>query len=151
MKNETKQITPEENPELKKALAVMREGGYTCVLCSGGEVRTSTSHGIRPLLDWIEDTESFEGFYAADQIVGKAAALLYVKMGIAALYADVLSEKAVRILEQYEIPYAAGRTVPHIINRTGDGMCPMEQTVLDIEDPDAAFKALKTKAALMRK
>ncbi|MBR3992234.1 MAG: DUF1893 domain-containing protein, partial [Anaerotignum sp.] len=37
--------------------------------------------------------------------------------------------------------------VEYIINRTKTGMCPMEQTVLDVEDAEEAYEALRNKLA----
>ena len=38
-----------------------------------------------------------------------------------------------------------------IVNRTGDGVCPMEQTVSQLEDPQAAYAALRRKRDEMRR
>ena len=39
----------------------------------------------------------------------------------------------------------------YIINRTRTGMCPMEETVLGIEEAEAAYEALKLKLAELAK
>ena len=46
-----------------------------------------------------------------------------------------------------EIPFSYEKEVEYIINRTKTGMCPMEQTVLQIEDAEEAYEALKIKLA----
>ncbi len=128
-----------------RAREELDKGGYTCVLRSEEGMLCSSEHGIRPLLLWIRKGTDLKDYSAADQIVGKAAALLYAKMGVRAVYAKLLSEKAIPVLERYGIVYYADETAPFIINRAGDGMCPMEQTVLQIEDPDEAAEALAKK------
>ena len=62
--------------DIEKAKKLLADGSYTCVLCKGDTVRTSSLHGIRPLLGWIHEETDYHGFAAADQIVGKAAAFL---------------------------------------------------------------------------
>ena len=132
-------------PDYGKAKEMLLQEKYTCVLCRGDDLQCSRQNGIRPLLAWIRDNKDYTGCSAADQIVGKAAALLYARMGIVSLYGQVMSERAIPVLEKFHIFYEAEKTAPYIINRAGDGMCPMEQTVLDLDDPDAAFDALSAK------
>lgn len=78
-----------------------------------------------------------------DKIVGKAAALLYALMGIEALYAEVLSEGAEDVLRRFRILTEYEKIVPAIINRKGDGICPMEEAVKETEDPLSAFEILQ--------
>lgn len=137
--------------EAEQAVAALRNG-FTCVLMRGGRLHTSKATGIRPLLDWLaEDPACFEGAFVADKILGKAAALLLLRGGLdrsaGGVYGEVLSDGAARILEQYGIPYTCGSRVPYIINRRGDGVCPMERQVRDIDDPAAAHAALLAAAA----
>lgn len=54
------------------------------------------------------------------------------------------------VFQQHGIPYACGRRVPHIVNRRGDGVCPMEHRVRDIDAPAAAHTALLAAVAAMR-
>ena len=75
--------------------------------------------------------------------MGKAAALLYALMGIEALYAEVLSESAEDVLRRFRILTEYEKIVPAIINRKGDGICPMEEAVKETEDPLSAFEILQ--------
>ena len=59
---------------------------------------SSTERGVKPLLDFIENGPNLRGFSAADKIVGKAAALLYVLLGVKEVYAPVMSETALYTL-----------------------------------------------------
>ncbi|MFW5856126.1 MAG: DUF1893 domain-containing protein, partial [Bacillota bacterium] len=36
-----------------------------------------------------------------------------------------------------------GQKVEQIVNRSGDGMCPLEKSILNIEDPEKAYQQLK--------
>ena len=65
------------------------------------------------------------------------------------LYACVASEGAVEVCRKRGIRLTYGTLAPHIINRRGDGSCPMEKAVADIDDPFEALAAVrKTLAAL---
>lgn len=133
------------NTNLQKATAILAEGEYTCVLCLGTAVHTSALRGVKPLLDWLDSGEDLRGFCAADRIVGNAAAFLYVLLGVSAVYADVMSEKAKQTLESHGIEAVCALEVSGIINRINTGPCPMEQAVSGISDPDAALAAIKSK------
>lgn len=132
-----------------KARNILLSEGYTCVLCRGDRVYTSASRGVRPLVAWFEGPESFEGFSAADKVVGRATAFLYVLLGVRSVYACVISSPALQVLNDYHIAVEYGELAEYIVNRSGDGMCPFEAAVLDIEDPARAYSAIKRKMSEM--
>lgn len=138
------------NDNLKKAIDFMKSGGYTCVLCKGETVYSSVQRGVKPLLDWIDSGLDLRGFSAADKVVGKAAAFLYVLLGVEEVYAPVMSEGAVSTLIKNGIQPTCDKTVGNIINRAGDGFCPMESAVGDIILPSEALIAIRAKLAEMQ-
>lgn len=78
----------------------------------------------------------------ADKIIGKAAALLLILGGAKAVYGEVMSENAHRLLTEAGLEVQYGSLVPYIVNRKEDGMCPMEQAVAGLSDPKEAPAAL---------
>lgn len=132
------------NERLKALLA---EENLTCVLSDGNRLIKSRERGVKPLIGFIESGKSFKGFTAADKVVGKAAALLYALMGVTALYAGVISAGALEVCNSNGIYVEYGKSVQYIINRNGDGVCPMEQATAQISDPLAAFEAIKQRLA----
>ena len=130
------------NERLKALLA---EENLTCMLSDGNRLIKSRERGVKPLIGFIESGKSFKGFTAADKVVGKAAALLYALMGVSSLYASVISEGALTVCKSFGISVEYGTLTQNIINRRGDGFCPMEQAVADISDPQTAFNAVKEK------
>ncbi|HOA84567.1 MAG TPA: DUF1893 domain-containing protein [Bacillota bacterium] len=133
------------NNDLRKAKKLLENGNYTCVLCHGDDTLTSDLPGISPMMNFIKSNFDLRGYSAADRIVGKAAALLFVLAGIREVYAGVISDGAAAALEAHGIPYEYERRVEFITNRTGTSICPMEATVKNIDDPAAAYKALSAK------
>ncbi len=114
----------------------------TCALVRGETVYTSTLRGVRPLVQWAQSGENLRGVCAADKVVGKATAFLYVHLGAHAVYARVISETALVVLRDHDIETAYDTLVPYIINRQGDGMCLFEKAVLSITDPENAFDVI---------
>jgi len=131
--------------DLEQAIKLLQEGDYTCVLLGEDQVYTSTSRGVKPLVQWLRSGLNGNGFFAADRVVGKATAFLYVLLGVRAVYAHVISRSALDILRRFRIEARYGTVVDHIINRKGDGICPFEATVLQIQDPTSAFTAILQK------
>ncbi len=127
---------------LMKAKELLESGGYTCVLTDGTAVYTSTLRGVRPLVQFLRSGTIPSGFSAADKVIGKATAYLYVLLGVREIYAQVISEPAVGVLQENGIHVQYGQMVSNIINRKGDGICPFEATVMDITDPENAYDAI---------
>ena len=122
---------------------LLKKNGYTCVLCKGDRVYTSTNRGVKPLLDFYESGEDFSGFSAADKVVGAGAAQLYVLLGVCEVWAETASVCAERLLKDNNIIISAEKTVENIINRRGDGFCPIEAAVKNIKEPQKAFEKIK--------
>ena len=129
--------------DAEKAKAILEQNGYTCVLCCGEAVSHSIYRGVRPLVDFLDSGADYAGFSAADKVVGKATAFLYVLLGVREVYAGVLSDAAAAVFEVYGIPYFCGQRVPAIRNRSNTGFCPMEQATRDIQDPAQALAAVR--------
>ena len=136
--------------DLHNARRRLTEGGYTCVLCRGNEFHTATARGVRPLLDWLDSGLDLRGFSAADKVVGRATAFLYVLLGVRAVHALVMSAPAREALQSNGIDASCDREVPGIINRRGNGPCPFEEAVLDISAPELALTAIRKKQFVMR-
>ena len=120
-------------------------GDITVCLAKSDNIVASNRRGIAPLIELCASKNSYVGYSAADKIVGKAAALLYVYIGVKAVYAEVLSAAAEKVFCDHGIVYVYGKKVDYIINRNGDGRCPMEQAVAEISSPHDALIAVKQK------
>lgn len=129
--------------DLTKAIRLLETGTYTCVLCKGDSILLSTERGVRPLVEWLEAGKDVNGFVAADKVVGKAAAFLYILLGVKEVFAPVMSESAIYTLARYGIQPICNATTKRIINRAGMDLCPMEQAVLEIFDPKEALSAIR--------
>ncbi len=88
---------------------------------------------------------NLQGFSAADKVVGKATAFLYALLNVQAVYANVISKAALETLQKSQIFVEYGEIVEHIINREKSGVCPFESAVLDIDDTENAYLAIRQK------
>lgn len=127
----------------KTAKEILIKNGYTCVLFCEGQEYHSTLRGVKPLIDFLESGKDFKGFSAADKTVGLGAAHLYILLGVKSVWANVMSTPAKDLLEQNGISIFYESLVPFIINRKGDGPCPIETAVKGIACSKQAFKVIK--------
>ena len=131
--------------KLERLRDMLISGNQTCVISDGTEYITSRERGVKPLIALIDGGRRLDGFYAADKVVGKAAALLYAYMKIEALYACVLSEKALAVCKAHGIGVEYDVLAKSIINRKGDGICPMETLTENVCEPSIALDMIKLK------
>jgi len=102
----------------------------------------SKQEQLRPLLDYIDRfSPQVKGVVIFDRIVGNAAALLLKKAFCLEIHSPLGSEFAARTLSEQGIKYHFSRTVPYIMNKAGDDICPMEKLSLD-KDPEEFFQHL---------
>lgn len=134
-----------ESEQLQEEKELLLQEGYTCIMFRDDKRLTSRERGVKPLLSWLDSKENMAGFISVDKVVGKAAAFLYVLLGVSAVYALVISEKALYVLERYGIDVIYDRKAEVIRNRDNTGFCPMEQAVWDIEEPKEALEAIREK------
>lgn len=135
--------------DLERAESLL--GGHTLCLTRGDEVIFSDKKGIAPMMDIISCGKDVSGFSAADVIVGKAAATLFVKAGVSAVYGAVMSLSAQKLLKENGVFVRYGQLTKQIINRQGTGPCPMEAAVLNVDDITTAYEILKEKYLLITK
>lgn len=125
--------------------AIEHLDGHSICLCRDGVWLTDDSRGISPMMKLIASGKNLNGYAAADTIVGRAAAMLFVKAGITAVHGKVMSEGAKTYLESRGIPCTFETLTDRIINRSGTDICPMEKAVAAITDENEGYNALLLK------
>ena len=137
--------------KLLNAKRILEEEELTCIITDGNAVYKSRQRGIKPLLTLVQSGNDTNGFYAADKVVGKAAAFMYILLGVKELYAKVISEPSLALLNAHGIEVYYDALVDAIKNRSGDGFCPMEQAVKDVINPKDAVDAVIQKLEQLKK
>lgn len=133
--------------DVERAKALLVDSNYTVVLCRDEITHTDTRRGVAPLLALLDRGVCVTGFAAADKVVGKAAAFLYLRLGVTAVHAAVMSKPAYDLLTAHGIDTTYDTLVPAIRNRAGDGYCPMEQVTLPLTDAVEAEVAIRKRLA----
>lgn len=136
-----------ENKDLKKAIELL--GEHRAAFVSGEKTLVSDARGVRFLMSLIKDGTKVSDYVAADRIVGKASAFLYVYLDVKTLHAFLTTHKAIAYLEKNGVTFTYDKAVDVILSNDGVNPCPIEQAVRSAKTAEQAIAAIKNKIAEM--
>lgn len=136
---------------LERAENLLKSSDFTCVCCNDTETLTSRKRGVAPLLEWLDSGISLKEFSAADKVIGKGAAFLYVLLDAREIYTNIISRFALETLENHHILVTYDVLTEAIRNRDNTGFCPIETAVSDISEPQKALFVIRETLAKIQK
>lgn len=139
------------NSNTKKAAELLHKENYTFTAVSDNEVFTSYEKGVKPLLKLLDSGISLKEYSVADKVIGKAAAFLYILLGVNEIYTDVISQPALNVLTKGNIKIEYLKLVQAIQNRDKTGFCPMETAVMHTNNADEALMNIRITMELLNK
>lgn len=102
-------------------------GGHSLVVRSGSAISTYDGRGVADLHRLLHESRAtLHDADVADKVVGKAAAALMIEGGVSRLHALTISRPALDLLHGSGVETTYDELVDHIVNRAGNGWCPME-------------------------
>ena len=135
---------------VQQALNQIEQGNSVCAAIREGMIiATETGRGVAPILN-LYHQGSLTGSFLVDKVVGKAAAMVMTRGRIAGCHAITVSRAALNWFQKQGVPITYDHLADYIVNRTGDGMCPMEQTVLELEEDGNIVSVLEETLAKFR-
>ncbi|MGI6348902.1 MAG: DUF1893 domain-containing protein [Eubacteriaceae bacterium] len=138
------------NELFEEAKRMVASGEYACVVIRDNMISDQMEgKGIVPVLLLFEGRR-LKDAVVVDKIVGKASAMIFALGGVTEVYGEVMSMPALAFLAQAGIKATCGQFVNAIENREGTGTCPMEMAVMDIDNAEEAYPALKAKIAELK-
>lgn len=136
--------------EKERAKQLLTDGVTFAAVGKDGEF-TSRRKGVAPIFEAVVDNpERLNGASVSDRVIGKAAAMLLYKYGVAEIYTLVASEYAIEYLSDKSVDFTYDNTVSFIVNRDGTDMCPMEKAVLGTDDADEGERLICEKIKAMK-
>lgn len=121
-------------------------GTHSLLVYKNGNISFQDEHGIKPLLIQIEK-KGLKKAIVVDKVIGKAAALLMVYGKVKQVHTNIIAKDAITVFKKYKIKFSYNQEVEYIQNVTKDGLCPMEQKVLNIDSPKKAYKIFTNQIA----
>jgi len=135
---------------LQQAVSMLDSNSAACIVIKDDKIiKSGKSRGIGELLSFY-DEGILSGAFVADKIIGRAAAMIITAAGSAGCHGSLMSRGAAKYLKEHRIPFSYKTLTEKIINRSGDGICPMEEAVYDITDPFLGIDAVRNKIALLK-
>jgi len=137
---------------IKKAKLIIDSGEASLVIIKSGKiVHTDTRMGVAAVLDLVKNSpDVLKGAIVVDKVVGKAAASLFILGRVGYVYGVVMSRPAAALLADANAGVRHDVVVDVIQNRMKNGVCPVEQCLYDIFNPNEALSAIESKLAELR-
>lgn len=127
---------------MQQLIEILRREKCSLVVKNHGIVTTYSKPGVRDLEHLLDhEPEVLQGAVIADKVIGKAAAAMAVVGGVKALYAEVMSKKAIPFLEEAGIAYTYG-TLVDTIKEEGD-RCQLEKITAPATTPEETVTLLR--------
>lgn len=128
---------------MQQLIEILRREKCSLVVKNHGIVTTYSKPGVRDLEHLLDhEPEVLQGAVIADKVIGKAAAAMVVVGGVKALYAEVMSKKAIPFLDEAGITYSYG-TLVDTIKEEGD-RCQLEKITAPASTPEETVALLRT-------
>ena len=97
------------------------------VLYANGECKEYYQNRINDIKDILrEDKSALKDAIIADKVIGKVAGSILTVAGVKEIYADVISQYAIPVLQENNVKYEYKTLTEYVINNSKTGMCPME-------------------------
>lgn len=122
--------------KLEEVKQILVDKNSSLVVCyKNGEIKDYYQNRINDIRDILKaDENALQGAIIADKVIGKVAGSILAVAGVKEIYAEVISNYAIPVLEENNIKYEYGKKVDYIINKSKTGMCPMENKYKDEKD-----------------
>ena len=130
---------------LNKAINLVLSEEATFVVINNGEIVHSDSGiGVSCIMRLIKTNAMIlNEAIVVDKVIGKAASMLLIKYGVKEVYGLLMSDSAIIQFKKYDVTYDCHRLTDNILNRTKDGLCPLEDVVYSEEDLEVAENKIK--------
>ena len=135
----------------QQLIARLHAEGCSCVIYNDGHTHLFHKRGVADLHQLLHTSpETLRGAMIADKVVGKGAAVLMVAGGVRWVYAEVISQAALELLQAHNIETEYGKVVPNIINRAGTDICPVEKLCMGCNDIEESLELINQFIEKMR-
>ncbi|MDE6397188.1 MAG: DUF1893 domain-containing protein [Muribaculaceae bacterium] len=122
---------------LKAITALDSDSGLTlAIVRADGALETFRRRGVTDLWNMVSmRPETMLGATVADKVIGRGAAALLVAGGVSQVYGEIMSRPALEMFSRFPaIKVDYGTVVDGILNRAGDGSCPVEALTAGVSD-----------------
>ena len=117
---------------MEQLTKLLTSEGHSLVVRNGSAISTYDGRGVADLHRLLHESRAtLQGADVADKVVGKAAAALMIEGGVSRLHALTISRPALDLLHGSGVETTYDELADHIVNRAGNGWCPLEMRCRD--------------------
>ena len=96
-----------EKERYEELVAELRKGKCNCIIVKGEDTLKFNLPGVKTLMTLLkEDPSLLKDSIVLDKVVGKGAAALMILGGVAEIYAELISEHAINLLDTTDIKFS---------------------------------------------
>lgn len=125
---------------LEKAKKLFENNNLTFALVSNDKTITSQKKGLQELILLAQNEDAFFEWSICDKICGRAAAFLFVFMGLKEVHAKKMTKLAIQILDRAEIEFSYDELIDTVLDENMKELDRFEKAVLR---SGSAIQALK--------
>ncbi len=129
---------------LENVKKILLEKNASLVVCyKNGDIKEYYQDRIKDIKEILmKDSSILNGAVIADKVIGKVAASILAVAGVKEIYAEIISEYAIPVLEKNNVKYKFYKKVEYIKNKDNTGMCPMENKYKDEADINIIYREM---------
>ncbi len=130
--------------KLEEIKQILHQKNASLVVCyENGEIKEYYQNRIQDIKNILQQNpKALQGAIIADKVIGKVASSILAVAGVRQIYSDVMSQYAVSVLEENQIPYQYENLVDYIQNNDKTGMCPMENKYKNEKDKMVVYREM---------
>ncbi len=122
---------------------LQKDSASLVVLYENGECKSYYQNRIKDIKEILKkDKQALKNAMIADKVIGKVAASILVVAGVKEIYADVMSQYAIPILEQNAIRFEYQILTEYVQNNDKTGMCPMENKYKEEKEIEKIYREM---------
>lgn len=115
---------------IEKAKEEFLKANYSFVMAGEGKIITNNEKGLSSIIDLIDSGDDFSDYAICDKVTGRAAAFLYVLLGVETVHAEKMAKLAIQILDRAEIKYSYDELIETVLDSQMKEIDPVELSVL---------------------
>lgn len=119
---------------------------HTLAIYKDGKIKYYNQRNLKPVFLALGDfNNDFKECFIVDRRISKASAVLFAYGNAKNIRTPLMTKSAGEFLKKHGINYKADEITDSVLDKNSKIKCPLEKTVLNIDDPNTAYNMLKQK------
>lgn len=142
-KKEKKNTIPPENIQYEM---IKNLDKHTLAIYKDGKINYYNQRNLKPVFLALEDyNNDFSDCFIADRRISKASAILFAYGNAKNIITPIMTKTADEYFKKRGINCKTNEIADSVLDKNSKIKCPLEKTVLDIDDPLTGYEILKKK------